>query len=282
MKSDEIEKRVSEAEEVMVNLDGMMKSRVEDAEEKIKKGTLQGAIWIFVTIAIYLIWGTTWFFWVSLGLNLIAVGGIVFAKVMIGRVKKKMSEGGEPTDYDFDADILDEDFVTEIEIKLFGKQNYSYADGLDLDAIRVEFNGRATQLRGTIFDGLNRLQIQKAVTLLENLEMLDAKARKKWIKLLEEEDEEVCGYIDTHYDEYGDEVRDLVLQKLKVEKRDNRAFIENLELGSFHITEGEEEDGVEIVMDYALIWENGSSFTDQILAMNFNDELAYEMHTHDS
>lgn len=274
--SKDIDETITEAEELIENLDKMAKDKMNEAEQKIKKGIVQGAIWVLVTVAIYFIWGTTWFFWLSLALNIMTAGAMLFAKVMVAKAKKRMVER------DNIDDEQEDDIITTIEPKLFGKHEYSYDDGLDFEVRSVELNGRTTQLRGTIFDALNELEVQKAVTLLDNLEVLDAKARKKWMELLEEEDEEVCSYIDIHHDEYGDEVRDLVFKKLKVEKQDNRAFIKNLELGSFHITEGDEEDSVEIVMDYSLIWENGTSFTDQVLAMHFNDMLAYEMHTHDS
>ena len=274
--SKDIDETITEAEELIENLDKMAKDKMNEAEQKIKKGIVQGVIWVLVTIVIYFIWGTTWFFWLSLALNIMTAGAMLFAKVMVAKAKKRMVER------DNIDDEQEDDIITTIEPKLFGKHEYSYDDGLDFEVRSVELNGRTTQLRGTIFDVLNELEVQKAVTLLDNLEVLDAKARKKWMELLEEEDEEVCSYIDIHHDEYGDEVRDLVFKKLKVEKQDNRAFIKNLELGSFHITEGDEEDSVEIVMDYSLIWENGTSFTDQVLAMHFNDMLAYEMHTHDS
>jgi len=274
--SKDIDETITEAEELIENLDKMAKDKMNEAEQKIKKGIVQGAIWVLVTVIIYFIWGTTWFFWLSLALNIMTAGAMLFAKVMVAKAKKRMVER------DNIDDEQEDDIITTIEPKLFGKHEYSYDDGLDFEVRSVELNGRTTQLRGTIFDALNELEVQKAVTLLDNLEVLDAKARKKWMELLEEEDEEVCSYIDIHHDEYGDEVRDLVFKKLKVEKQDNRAFIKNLELGSFHITEGDEEDSVEIVMDYSLIWENGTSFTDQVLAMHFNDMLAYEMHTHDS
>jgi len=123
---------------------------------------------------------------------------------------------------------------------------------------------------------------QKAAVLLDSLEALDKKARTIWLKLLEEQDSEVLGFIDVHYNEYGEEVKSMVQEKIQIKEQDNLAFMENLELGSFHITEGDDEESIEIVMDYSLIWENGCSFTDQILAMHFTDKLEYVLHTHDS
>lgn len=175
-----------------------------------------------------------------------------------------------------------EENVIDCTTKIFSKKEYSITDGVIFDSVEVVLNGKVSNFRGMIFEGLNEVQMKKAVSLLDSLELLDAKARRKWLELLEEEEEEVCGFIDIHHNEYGEEIKEQILEKLKVEKQDNRAFIEGLEFGSFHISEGDEEDSVEIVMDYSLIWEGGCSFTDQILAMHFSDKLEYEMHTHDS
>lgn len=175
-----------------------------------------------------------------------------------------------------------EEIIIKIDSELFGLHQYISNIGLDFDNKTMFLNGRENSFAGMIFEDLNEVQIEKAVVLLDSLEILDSKARRKWLEFLEEKDQEVCNFIDMHYNEYGEEIKEQVLEKTKVRKRDNKAFVETLEFGSFHITEGEEEDSIEIVMDYSLIWENGCSFTDQILAMHFNDKMEYEMHTHDS
>jgi hypothetical protein len=90
-----------EAEEAIANLDTMASQSLDDAEQKIKKGIVQGIIWIAVTVAIYFIWGTTWFFWLSFAFNVITLGGIVFAKVMIAKAKKKMASRDD-SDYNLD------------------------------------------------------------------------------------------------------------------------------------------------------------------------------------
>jgi len=188
-------------------------------------------------------------------------------------------------DYDFDADILEdeeEEILINCTTKLFGEAEYSSEDGVDFDEITLQLNGRETQLSGIIFEDLTEVQIEKAVVLVDSLEELDAKARLKWLELLEEEDEDVYSFINIHFNEYGEEIKSKVLDKLKIKEQDNVAFIENLELGSFQISEGEDEDSVEIVMDYSLIWEDGDSFIDEVLAMHFTDKLEYEMHTHDT
>jgi len=283
--SKDIEETFREAEEMIGDLETMARQRLEDAEQKIKKGIVKGVLWIALTIAIYFIWGTTWYFWVLFALNVITIGGVIFAKVMIAKAKKKISESDDDaTDYDFDADIVEdeEEMLIDCTTKLFGEAEYSSEDGVDFDEITLQLNGRETHLSGIIFEDLTEVQIEKAVVLVDSLEELDAKARLKWLELLREEDEEVCGFIDVHYNEYGEEIKSKVLDKLQVKEQNDVLFIRNLELGSFHIIEGEDEDSVEIVMDYSLIWEEGSSFTDQILAMHFTDKLEYAMHTHDS
>jgi len=173
-------------------------------------------------------------------------------------------------------------FKSKFSTVFFGEVEYSSEDGVDFDEVTLQLNGKETHLRGLIFEDLTKGQIEKAVVLLDSLEELDAKARTVWLKLLEEHDEEVVGFIDVHYNEYGEEVKSMVQEKLQGKEQDNLAFMENLELGSFHITEGDDEESIEIVMDYSLIWENGCSFTDQILAMHFTDKLEYVLHTHDS
>jgi hypothetical protein len=277
---------IKEAEALIENLDKIVNEKFNDTEQKIKKGIVQGVLWILVTVAIYFIWGTTWFFWVSFGFNVLTIGGMVFAKVIMAKAKKKMAEHNDEEDhnydYDFDADILDDEVIISLESKIFGQQKYSSEKGLDFDDVSMILNNKMANFRGMISEDLNEVQIKKAIQLLDSLEVLDAKAREKWLELLEEKDEVVCEFIDIHHDEYGNEVKNQILEKLKVEKQDNKAFIVNLEFGSFHIIEGDEDDSVEIVMDYSLIWEDGASFTDQILAMHFTDKLEYDMHTHDS
>ena len=172
-------------------------------------------------------------------------------------------------------------FKSKINTVFFGETEYSSEDGVDFDEVTLQLNGRETHLRGMIFEDLTKVQIEKAVVLLDSLEELDAKARTIWLKLLEEQDSEVLGFIDVHYNEYGEEVKSMVQEKLQTKEQDNLTFIENLELGSFYIMKRDSKS-VEIVMDYSLIWEDGCSFTDQVLAMHFTDKLEYVLHTHDS
>jgi len=172
-------------------------------------------------------------------------------------------------------------FKSKFRTVFFGEIEYSGEDGVDFDEVTLQLNGRETHLRGHVVDDLTKGQIEKAVVFLDSLEELDAKARTLWLKLLKEQDSEVLGFIDVHYNEYGEEVKSMVQEKLQTKEQDNLAFMENLELGSFHIMKRDSKS-VEIVMDYSLIWEDGCSFTDQVLAMHFTDELEYVLHTHDS
>ena len=114
--SNDMENTIKEAEKAIANLDKMANQSFDEAEQKIKKGIVQGAIWILVTVAIYFIWGATWFFWVSLGLNVLTVGGMIFAKVIMAKAKKKMAERDDE-DYDFYADILEEEEEIEYDEK---------------------------------------------------------------------------------------------------------------------------------------------------------------------
>jgi len=172
-------------------------------------------------------------------------------------------------------------FKSNLCTVFFGEVEYSSEDGVDFDEVTLQLNGKETHLRGHVVNDLTKVQIEKAVVLLDSLEELDAKARTIWLKLLEEQDSEVLGFIDVHYNEYGEEVKSMVQEKLQTKEQDNLAFMENLELGSFYIMKRDSKS-VEIVMDYSLIWEDGCSFTDQVLAMHFTDKLEYVLHTHDS
>jgi len=104
--SKDIEETIRKAEEAVVNLEKLANQRLDDAEQKIKKGIVKTGIWILVTVGIYFIWGTTWFFWVSFGISAISLIGAIVGKVMMAKARKKMTN--DNTDYDFDADIVDE------------------------------------------------------------------------------------------------------------------------------------------------------------------------------
>ncbi|CAA6816376.1 MAG: Unknown protein [uncultured Sulfurovum sp.] len=111
--SKDMDDTIKRAEETLANLDAIANQSVEDAEQKIKKGIVQTIIWIAVTIAIYFIWGTTWFFWLSFAFNVIGVAGLVFAKVMMAKAYKARSEHAAIDD-EF-SDYLDNDEVEDRE-----------------------------------------------------------------------------------------------------------------------------------------------------------------------
>ena len=115
--SKDIEETITEAEEMLGTLDQMAREKLNDAEQKIKKGIVQGVIWVLVTVAIYFIWGTTWFFWVSFVLSVMMAVSMALLKVVLAKAKKTITEDDDK-DYDFDADILDdevEEEYTEVE-----------------------------------------------------------------------------------------------------------------------------------------------------------------------
>ena len=96
--SKDINETMKEAEEAIASLEKMANQQMDDAEQKIKKGIVQTAIWILVTVVVYFIWGTTWFFWLSLAFNVISIAGIIFAKVMMAKAYKKMAESDNSDD----------------------------------------------------------------------------------------------------------------------------------------------------------------------------------------
>ena len=93
--SRDIEQSIQEAEDAIANLDEIVENRLTEAEQKMKKGIVKGVIWIFITIAIYFIWGITWFFWLSFSLNILTVLGVIFGKVMIAKARRKMLKDDE-------------------------------------------------------------------------------------------------------------------------------------------------------------------------------------------
>lgn len=111
--SKDIDDTMRRAEETLANLDAIANQSVEDAEQKIKKGIVQTIIWIAVTVAIYFIWGATWFFWLSFAFNVIGVAGLLFAKVMMAKAYKARAK--HATIDDEFSDYLDNDKVEDRE-----------------------------------------------------------------------------------------------------------------------------------------------------------------------
>lgn len=115
--STDIDKTMREAEDAIASLETMVHQKMDDAEQKIKKGIVQTAIWVLITVAIYFIWGTTWFFWVSFAFNVISVAGMIFAKVMMAKAYKKMVKSDD-NDFDFEEDDDEEIEYNEEQQKL--------------------------------------------------------------------------------------------------------------------------------------------------------------------
>lgn len=88
--SDDINKTIEDAEKTLADLDTMMKSRIEDSEVGMKKAVVQTVILSLITVVIYFIWGTTWYFWMALVLSGVMIGVMAFGIVMINKAKKRM------------------------------------------------------------------------------------------------------------------------------------------------------------------------------------------------
>lgn len=170
-----------------------------------------------------------------------------------------------------------------IKTKLFAQSIYSKEDGLNFDKTELILNSKSVVIsHGMIFEGLNFMQINKAVILLDSLEILDKNAREIFLEHIDEKSGIVDFFIELHYNEYGNEIRNRIYEKLDLKEQNNRAFLDNIELGNFHISEDDEPNSVRITMDYSLIWEDGCSFTDQLLVINFDEYGDYIFHTHES
>ena len=115
--STDIDKTMREAEDAIASLETMVHQKMDDAEQKIKKGIVQTAIWVLITVAIYFIWGTTWFFWVSFALNVISVAGMIFFFVLMAKAYKKMVKSDD-NDFDFEEDDDEEIEYNEEQQKL--------------------------------------------------------------------------------------------------------------------------------------------------------------------
>ena len=90
--SKDIDETIQEAEETIASLENIANQQMDNAEQKIKKGIVQTFIWIAVTVIVYFIWGTTWFFWIFLAFNILNIAGIIFAKIMMAKAYKKIEE----------------------------------------------------------------------------------------------------------------------------------------------------------------------------------------------
>jgi len=90
--SRDIEETMKKAEEAIANLDTMANQSLDDADQKMKKTIVYGVLFMLLTVVIYFMWGTTWYFWLSLSNNVITLFVVLFVKRMMFKVRKKMSE----------------------------------------------------------------------------------------------------------------------------------------------------------------------------------------------
>ena len=170
----------------------------------------------------------------------------------------------------------------KLNTKIFGETIYSKEDGLNFDTVMIDFNGKRNACSGMVFEGLTNKQIEMAESLVNSLEQLDKKARELFLEFYEEERGVVAPFVHQHFNEYGSEIRARIFEKLQITEQNDRVFLENLEFGSFSISKDDKNEGIWITMDYNLIWEDGWTFTDQILAIRFNEKLEYTWCGHES
>lgn len=70
----------------------IMDNYTKNMETKFKKGTMQALVWVVATVAVYFIWGTTWFFWVLFAFSLVLVVALVFLKVALSKFTNTLSD----------------------------------------------------------------------------------------------------------------------------------------------------------------------------------------------
>ena len=167
-----------------------------------------------------------------------------------------------------------------IKTKLFGDAEYIKDDGVDFDDKTISLNNRKSTFTVMIFEGLNETELDKGIKLLDNLEELDSLARKEIIALNEDSNSIVSEFANDHFNEYGEDIQNAIFEKLNINTQYNKAFLENMEIGLVVVYE-DASKGVCATIDYNLIWKDGDSFTDQVLAISFNENsqlisIAYE------
>ena len=169
----------------------------------------------------------------------------------------------------------------QINTKHFGSTIYTKEAGADFDKKQITLNQVTSIGSATIHKGLDNQQVEKALKLLDALETLDDIARNEIIKAYNKNDRLVCEFVNEHYNDYGEETTQEIFKKLKINKQNNLLFLENLELG-FIISYEEKTRGICATLDYNLIWSEGFTFTDQILAVSFNSEMECLSIAHES
>ena len=173
------------------------------------------------------------------------------------------------------------DLMTEIRTKLFGTSVYTKEDGVDFDDQELVMNNITSLCTAMIFEDLDETGLSEAVQLLDNLEAFDAQARKEILSQSEDSGSTVSDFVNEHFNDYGDEIEAEIFEKLKINSQNNKAFLEGMELGGV-VVYYDAIKGICITLDYNLIWEAGSPFTDQILAASFNKDGKFLSIAHES
>ena len=86
----DIDNTLEEVNETMDKMDAMMDNSMDDANTALKKGIVQTMVFIIVTVVIYLMWGTTWYFWVSFAIALFSIIAIAASAFFVQKAKKKI------------------------------------------------------------------------------------------------------------------------------------------------------------------------------------------------
>lgn len=169
----------------------------------------------------------------------------------------------------------------QLTTQYFGTTEYTEADGADFDAKEITLNNTQSVCTVMIFEGLSELELTQAVTLLDHIEELDNRAKSAIKKAYENNDKIVHDFINEHFQEY-EEFSQQLLKELNIQQQDNDVFLANLKLGSIAIHNETDNNTLTATLDYNVIWEDGIPFTDQILAVRFNQQMTLLSIDHES
>ncbi|HIP14037.1 MAG TPA: hypothetical protein EYG74_00935 [Sulfurimonas autotrophica] len=87
----DIDDTLDELNETMDTMDEMIDNSMDDANTALKKGIVQIVVLIIITLVIYFIWGTTWYFWVSFSIALFSALAIGASGIFLYKTKNKMA-----------------------------------------------------------------------------------------------------------------------------------------------------------------------------------------------
>lgn len=171
--------------------------------------------------------------------------------------------------------------IMKIKTILFGETEYTIDSGGEYDLQNIVLNDITSTCGVFISEGLDREKLLKAVNLLDEIEKLDNLSRKKLLESYSKNNYGVRDFVEEHYNEYHEETKLEIFSKLNITEQDNIKFLKNMELGHIFVYE-EATRGMCATLDYNLIWEEGSTFTDQILAVSFNSDMQFLSIAHES